>query len=162
MTPISYQLYSSRKFPPLADTLSMLARLGYSSVEGYGALFADASKVAELTEHLGDSGLTMPTGHFGLDMLENDPQGVIDTAKALGLSTILCPHLAADQRPDTGAGYEAFGKRLSEVGKQFQDAGFGFGWHNHDFEFIALKDGAIPQEAIFAGCLLYTSDAADE
>ena len=30
MTDFSYQLYSSRNFPPLADTLKMLARLGYS------------------------------------------------------------------------------------------------------------------------------------
>ena len=29
MTEFSYQLYSSRNFPPLADTLKMLGELGY-------------------------------------------------------------------------------------------------------------------------------------
>ncbi len=162
MTDIAYQLYSSRKFPPLADTLGMLSGIGYAAVEGYGALYADAAMVEELKAHLGASGLRMPTGHFGLDMLEGDPTGVIEIARALGVETVLCPHVAADARPDSGAGYEAFGRRLAEAGKPFRDAGLGFGWHNHDFEFIALDDGAIPQAAIFAGApdLLWEADLA--
>lgn len=151
MTDFSYQLYSSRNFPPLADTLKMLKRLGYASVEGYGALYADEAKVAELKEHLGASGLAMPTGHFALDMVENDAPRVLDIARALGVETIYVPHLAADQRPDTGAGWVAFGKRLQEAAKPYRDAGLGFGWHNHDFEFVKTADGAIPQVAIFEG-----------
>lgn len=151
MTDFSYQLYSSRNFPPLADTLKMLKRLGYASVEGYGALYADAAKVAELKAHLGDSGLTMPSGHFGLDMVENDPAGTLDIARALGVETIYVPYLLPDQRPDTGAGWAAFGKRLQEASKPYRDAGLGFGWHNHDFEFKKTADGAIPQVAIFEG-----------
>ena len=50
MTDFSYQLYCSRNFPPLADTLKMLAAAGYTGVEGYGALYADEDKVAELNE----------------------------------------------------------------------------------------------------------------
>jgi sugar phosphate isomerase/epimerase len=30
-----------------------------------------------------------------------------------------------------------------------RDAGFGFGWHNHAFEFEPLADGAVPQAVIF-------------
>ena len=112
MTDFSYQLYSSRNFPPLVETLKMLKRLGYISVEGYGALYADAAKVDELKANLGESGLTMPSGHFGLDMLENDPARVLDIAGALGIETIYCPFLPPDQRPDSGAGYAAFGRRL--------------------------------------------------
>ena len=151
MTDFSYQLYSSRNFPPLADTLKMLKRLGYASVEGYGALYADEAKVAELKANLGESGLTMPTAHIGLDMLEKEPARVLEIAKALGIETIYCPFLAPDQRPDSGAGYAAFGKRLQEAGKPYRDAGLGFGWHNHAFEFETLKDGTIPQVAIFEG-----------
>jgi sugar phosphate isomerase/epimerase len=151
MTDFSYQLYSSRNFPPLTETLKMLKRLGYTSVEGYGALYADAAKVDELKANLGASGLTMPTGHFSLDMLENDPARALDIAKALGVETIYVPYLAADQRPDSGAGYLAFGRRLQEASKPYRDAGLGFGWHNHAFEFEKLADGAIPQVAIFEG-----------
>ena len=151
MTEFTYQLYSSRKFPPLADTLAMLSGQGYVSVEGYGALYADAALVAELIEHLDASGLTMPSGHFGLDMLETDRARALDIAAALGIRTIYCPHVAADLRPDTGAGWEAFGRRLHEAGKPVRDAGLNFGWHNHDFEFIPTGDGALPQAAIFEG-----------
>jgi sugar phosphate isomerase/epimerase len=151
MTDFAYQLYSSRNFPPLADTLKMLKSLGYTAVEGYGALYADEAKVAELKAHLGDSGLTMPTGHFGLDMLENDPARVLDIARALGVETIYVPYLTPEQRPATGAAYLAFGQRLQEASKPYRDAGLGFGWHNHDFEFRKTADGAIPQVAIFEG-----------
>jgi len=151
MTDFSYQLYSSRNFPPLADTLKMLKRLGYTSVEGYGALYADEAKVAELKAYLGDSGLTMPTGHFGLDMVENDPARTLDIAKALGVETIYVPYLTPEQRPATGAAYLAFGKRLQEASRPYRDAGLGFGWHNHAFEFEKLADGSVPQVAIFEG-----------
>jgi sugar phosphate isomerase/epimerase len=151
MTEFSYQLYSSRKFPPLKDTLTMLARLGYTGVEGYGALYADPGKVSELTTHLKDSGLAMPTGHVSLDMLEGEPARVLEIARAVGIETIYCPHIAADLRPTDRAGWTAFGRRLQEAGKPFRDAGLGFGWHNHDFEFRPLPDGTLPQAAIFEG-----------
>ncbi len=151
MTGLTYQLYSSRKFPPLADTLAMLARAGYVSVEGYGALYADDALVGDLVRHLEESGLTMPSGHFGLDMIETETAKVLDIAAALGIRTVFCPHVAAESRPDTGAGWEAFGRRVAEAGKPLRDAGLRFGWHNHDFEFIPTDDGALPQAAIFAG-----------
>ncbi len=151
MTKLSYQLYSSRNFPPLAETLTMLAGIGYSGVEGYGALYADASAVAELTEHLASSGLAMPTAHFGLEMLEQEPARVLEIAHALGIATIYCPYLLPDARPDTGAGWEAFGRRLQAASGPVRADGLGFGWHNHDFEFRKTADGAVPQAAIFEG-----------
>ena len=147
----SYQLYSSRNFPPLTDTLTMLADLGYDGVEGYGALYADDAKVAELIDNLGKSGLRMPTGHFGLAQLEGDPAKVLSIAAALGLTRIYCPYVLPDDRPTDAAGWRAFGARLQKAGKPFRDAGFGFGWHNHDFELHALPDGRIPQDLIFEG-----------
>ena len=151
MTDFSYQLYSSRNFPPLADTLKMVGGLGYKRVEGYGALFADQARVDELKANLADNGLTMPTGHFGLDMLENEPRRVLAIAEAVGLQTIYCPHIAADQRPDTGAGWLDFGKRLQTASQPYRAENLGFGWHNHDFEFRPLADGALPINAIFEG-----------
>ena len=151
MTDFSYQLYSSRNFPPLKDTLQLLSQLGYAGVEGYGALYADAAAVEELKAHLADSGLKMPTGHFSLDMIENDPGRVIEIARALGVETVYCPYLLPDQRPTTGRGYEEFGRRLAAAGTPLKAEGLGFGWHNHAFEFEKTADGATPQAAIFEG-----------
>lgn len=148
---ISYQLYSSRNFPPLADTLAMLAKTGYTNVEGYGGLYADAAKLGELAEGLKTAGLSMPTGHFALAMIENDPDFVITIAQTLGMRKIYCPHVMPADRPTDGAGWKAFGARLQAAGAPLVAAGYGFGWHNHDFEFVATADGAIPQAAMFEG-----------
>ncbi len=150
MTDFSYQLYSSRNFPPLANTLAMLARLGYSAVEGYGALYADPAQVEALKAALAGSGLAMPTAHMSLDMLEKDPGRVLSICRDLGITTVYCPYLLPDLRPTDGAGWEAFGRRLQAAGGPIREAGLGFGWHNHDFEFRRTADGALPQEAIFA------------
>ena len=148
---LSYQLYSSRNFPPLGETLAMLADLGYDAVEGYGALYADDAQVAELTASLGRSGLAMPTAHFGLAQLEEDPAKVLSIARALGIKRIYCPYLMPEDRPTDAAGWRAFGARLQKAGQPIRDAGLGFGWHNHDFELRPLPDGQVPQDLIFEG-----------
>lgn len=152
MTKLGFQLYSARNFPPLADTLKALGKAGYAQVEGYGALYAsmDESQLKAMRADLDADGLTMPTGHLGLDLLESEPEQALLIAKTLGLEAIYCPYLMPDQRPGDEAGWRTFGKRLAEAGKRYQDAGYTFGWHNHDFEFKALPDGTTPQDQIFA------------
>ena len=147
----SYQLYSSRNFGPLPETLSMLAKAGYSEVEGYGALYADLSDSAALAESLTSNGLTMPSGHFGLDMVEQSPEKVVEIAKALGTTCVFVPYLDATERPSDAAGWRAFGARLEKAGAPLVAAGLTFGWHNHDFEFTALPDGTMPIDAILEG-----------
>lgn len=90
----------------------------------------------------------MPTGHFGLDMLENEVDRVLEIAKVADMKAIFCPYLDADRRPDSVAGWQEFGKRLAIAGEHYRKAGYAFGWHNHDFEFRPLADGSVPQEHI--------------
>ncbi len=58
-----------------------------------------------------------------------------------------CPTSA----PTAAPGWYAFGQRLQKASAPYRDAGLGFGWHNHDFEFRKTADGALPQTAIFEG-----------
>ena len=147
----SYQLYSSRKFGPLPKTLRMIADLGLSEVEGFGGHYAASDDPGQLKAELEKAGLVMSSGHFGLDMVENEPDGVREIAAALGVRDVYVPYLDAADRPDDRDGWHAFGARLAEVGKPLQDAGIGFGWHNHDFEFRALDDGSHPIESLLEG-----------
>lgn len=147
----SYQLYSSRNFPPMADTFQMLARAGYTAVEGYGALYADDAAVEATKAGLAATGLTMPTGHFSLSMLEGEAEKVLGIARALKMQRLYCPYLPPEDRPTDGAGWHVFGARLEQVAHLYRAKGLGFGWHNHDFEFRQTADGAIPQEEIFDG-----------
>ena len=147
----SYQLYSSRNFPPMSATFEMLSKAGYSAVEGYGALYADDAAVAATKAGLAATGLTMPTGHFSLAMLETEVDKVLGIAKALKMERLYCPFVMPEDRPTDAAGWRAFGARLDKAGAPYRQAGYGFGWHNHDFEFRKTPEGAIPQDEILAG-----------
>lgn len=148
---ISYQIYSSRNFPPLAATLKMLGEAGYEGIEGFGGLYQSPAQVDELAAGLKANGLAMKTSHIGLDMLEAQPDYVVGIARQLGWAKAYVPHVMPDQRPDDAAGWREFGARLQKAGAPLRAAGIGFGWHNHDFEFVACRDGSIPQAAIMEG-----------
>ena len=142
---IAYQLYCSRNFPPLAHTLDMLAGQGWEAVEGYGGLYG---ALDDLKAGLDRAGLAMPSGHFGLDMVEGDPARAIEVARALGVQKVFVPYVGAGDRPADAAGWAAFAARLAEAGKPIRDAGLGYGWHNHDFELADLGDGTTPLDHI--------------
>ncbi len=147
----SYQLYSSRNFPPVGETLKMLADLGYQAAEGFGGLYADQTSLAALAAGLRATGLKMPSGHFGLDQVEDTPDWAIEVAQSLGMTQVIVPWISPDLRPKDAAGWRALGARLQKAGAPIVAAGLHFGWHNHDFEFVALPDGTIPQTALFEG-----------
>ena len=148
---ICYQLYSSRKYGPLASTLAMLAAVGYDHVEGGDALFLDRPALSETEELLSEFGLTMPSAHIGLRMLESEPDWTVGVCRLLGVQTMYCAWLPPDERPTTAAGYVEFGRRLRAAGRPLREAGIGFGWHNHGFEFAAVSGGVVPLVAMFDG-----------
>ena len=126
----------------------MLAGLGYSQVEGYGGLYDDLGSLVDGLEY---SGLAMPSGHFGLDMLEGEAGRVLEIVAATGMKNLYCPHITEDLRPSDARGWRKFGARLEEAGEPYAAAGLNFGWHNHDFEFVKQSDGSTPMEELLAG-----------
>ena len=76
--------------------LAMVAAAGYSQVEGFGGLYQDP---AGLRAMLDANGLSMPTAHFGLDMLENDFGKARSIAETLGVKTVICPHIRRRPAP---------------------------------------------------------------
>jgi len=143
----SFQLYSARNFQPWDKVLGMLARHGYRQVEGYAGCYDDPPG---LRAELDRNGLVMPTGHFSLDMLENDFDGALGIAATLGIGLMVCPSLAADRRPSDAAGWTDFGRRLARLCRTVKSAGLEFAWHNHEFEFRRLSDGSVPQDHILS------------
>ena len=145
MTKFSYQLYSSRKFGPIENTLEMVSQCGYRQVEAQGGLYEDLDR---LERALGVNSLVMPTGHFDLSMIEQTPNQAIEIAKRMGMTSVIVPFLNLDDRPADAKGWQKFSDQLSEVAKPILDAGLTFAWHNHDFEFNALDSGEMPLEFI--------------
>ena len=141
----SFQLYSARNFQPWDKILQFLGQVGYKQVEGFGGVYGDP---AGFRRELDKNGLSMPSGHFSIDLLENDFDGAAKIAETLGVTLIACPFLMPDARPSDAAGWKAFGERLGKVGEKAKKAGFDFAWHNHAFEFEPLADGSVPQTHI--------------
>lgn len=148
MPVLSYQLYSSRNFGTVGDTCAMLAGLGYEAIEPFGGLFDAPDALASAAKA---NSLFVPSAHINLTNLEDDPARFVDLARRLGIKTYYVPFVLPDQRPADSAGWRDFGARLELAGEELRKAGLGFGWHNHDFEFTALKDGITPMEAILEG-----------
>lgn len=153
MQTVSFQLYSARDFQPFSAVFRILAEAGYKQVEGYGALYAalDDAMILAVKADLDANGLTMPTAHFSLDMLESEPERVLAICRTLGIVAVYCPYLLPEDRPTDAAGWCAFGERLQKAGEPIRKDGLTFGWHNHDFEFFTLSDGAVPLDHLFAG-----------
>lgn len=147
MTTIAYQLYCSRNFPPLTDVLAMLSGVGFKAVEGYGGLYED---LAGLKAGLDANHLTMPSGHFGIDLVEGDPARAIEIAKTLGIGKVIIPYLQPQDRPTDKAGWADFAQRLVRIGQPIKDAGLVFGWHNHEFELVDLGGGETAMDLIAA------------
>lgn len=142
---VSFQLYSSREVASQTGFLTTLAELGYTQVEGYGGVYEDP---AGFRAAMDAAGLTMPSGHFGLEDLEADTDGCIATAKTLGMSHVFAPYLDEADRPSDAAGWAALAHRLSAINTKMQSEGMTFGWHNHDFELVPTAEGAIPLDVI--------------
>ena len=145
-TRFSFQLYSARNHPPLDGVLKTLANLGYVDVEGFGGVYDEPEK---LRAAMNQFGLAMPTGHFSVDMLEREKKKVLKIASTLGMNKLVCPYLPPALRPKTSKGWRDFGKRLEAISQTYRREGYGVAWHNHDFEFVPLKDGSTPHELIF-------------
>jgi sugar phosphate isomerase/epimerase len=141
---LSFQLYSARNAGPLEPFLGKLSALGYKQVEGFGGLYADAEGLAaSLKTH----GLTMPTGHFGLDQLKDVDNGS-RIAETLGTKTLFCPAVPRELWKQGEADWVKLGETLAELGAAYKARGFGFGWHNHHFEFWPTESGKLPMDIL--------------
>jgi sugar phosphate isomerase/epimerase len=154
---LSFQLYSARNFQPWEPIIEHIAACGYREVEGFGgAEYGAKGTVFENPEAfralLDKHGLSMPTAHLmPLALFEKDMKRVLQIGKTLGVKNFYCPFVMPDERKNSAAYWKGFGKRLNEAAKAVREAGFGFGWHNHDFEFKKLPDGSMPIDRIFEG-----------
>ena len=123
MTDFSYQLYSSRNFPPLADTLKMLdaprlhlgRRLRRALRRRGQGRRTEGPPRRQRPDHA-DRALQPRHARERARPGARDRQGP-------GHRDDLLPVPAPRPAPDTGAGYVDFGRRLQEAGKPYRDAG---------------------------------------
>jgi sugar phosphate isomerase/epimerase len=155
--PLSIQIYSARKFPPVEAQLATAARAGFDTIETFGPFYEDPRAMRRL---LDAHGLRARSGHFSLALAEEESDRALEIADILGIETIVVPWIAPDQRPRDAKGWADLGARLARIGGWFAAKRRRFAWHNHDFEFAALPDGSLPIEHILGEHLLWEADVA--
>jgi sugar phosphate isomerase/epimerase len=151
---LAVQLYTLRHAlqEDLEATLAALAEAGAEEVELAG--FYDRTP-AEMRAALDAAGLKAISGHVPLDAFESGADRVVAAARTVGTETVVVPWLPA---PATAAEADAAVERIASAHRVATDAGLGFAYHNHDFEFRTLDDGSDLWSRIVAAKLPHEPD----
>lgn len=142
---VSLQLYSMRECADQIALLAQLPAMGITTVEGYGGVYGDPEGYRAAMDA---NGISMPSGHMALADIEADFDGTMALVKTLGMTHVFAPYLEEKHRPTTAEGYAELAQRLANAANRYGDQGISFGWHNHDFEFVALADGSTPMDIL--------------
>lgn len=167
---LGYQLFSIRdemEKDPIA-TLKALKAMGYQDFETYGFDVATNTiygfEPTDLKDILAEMELTVSSGHYDFNSLmeksdhelQNYVAASIEAAKTINNSYITWPFIAEQYRNKEG--YELLVNRLNLIGAQVNEAGLGFAFHNHGYEFADLggttgyeliAEGTDPQQVKF-------------
>lgn len=123
-------------------TFKALRALGLEYVELAGTYGMTAQ---ELKQGLDRVGLKVSGAHIRLGELKDNLDKVIEDAKTLGNPYVILPWVGEDSY---AKGWGLFAKELEPIAAKLADAGIGFAYHNHAFEF-ALQDGKIGLDAFY-------------
>ncbi len=131
--PIALQMYTVRDVAEkdFIAALRQVAEIGYAGVELAGTFGLSA---AELKAVLEDLGLRVAGSHIGLSVLEQDLPGVIEYNQAIGNPFIILPSVPEDRRR-TLDDWRRLAELFNRIGRDVQQAGMQFCYHNHAFEF---------------------------
>ena len=132
--PLGVQLYTVRDLAQnnLLQTLKQIRAIGYDEVELYSNLYSYTSH--ELSSNLHRAGLNATAGQFSYD----DFASRITYARRLGVKWMVCPILPTAQW-GSPEGFRRAAAAFNEWGKQCQQHGMRFAFHNHNYEFDDLK-----------------------
>jgi sugar phosphate isomerase/epimerase len=138
--PVALQLYTVREVArdDFAGTLRRLAEDGVRAVEfaGYGGL-----PIAELRTLLDELGLRVVGTHIPLTAFEGQLDESLAEVVALGGEYAIVPFVPEERRGDI-AGTRTLAADFNRWAETAREAGLGFAYHHHAFEFDPLPDGA--------------------
>lgn len=138
---IGIQLYTLRQAASadLAGTLARLAKIGYKELEFAGYYNHPATEVRAL---LDQNGLTAPSAHVGLNLIENAPEKTFADAKVVGHEWITVPSLPSGKR-ETVDDWKRLAAQFNAAATKAKHAGFRFAFHNHN-DIIRKTGDVLP------------------
>lgn len=142
---LSVQIYSLREAGDFDTQLALAREAGFEWIESVAAHGLTPQKFAAT---LANHGLKLSSMHASLELLETDPEQVVEACRATACPLVVMPWLPRGEISATGAGWAAMGKRLAGIGSTLAGQGLRLAYHNHDFEFLSY-DGRMAIEWLF-------------
>jgi sugar phosphate isomerase/epimerase len=141
---VGLQLYSLRDqlSKDVTTVINKVAAAGYKTVETWqynkaGGFFGlDAKAFKNL---LNDNGLTIPSGHFLMDMYlssgkTNDLHDYIEAANTLGMEYLIIGYINSDFIK-TADDFKRVAEKFNGIARICGQSGLKMGYHNHNFEW---------------------------
>lgn len=141
VAPIGVQAYSFRHYFPkdIPGTLDRIKDMGITLIEG-GSEKLPPEVYRKMCD---DRGLKIPSTGTNFKELDEDPMAIVERAKILGATYVMCPWLPHERGnfslADANKAIEVFNK----AGKILRENGLTFCYHAHGFEFQPYKDGTL-------------------
>ncbi len=136
MTQIAAQLFTIRDFTKTRDdfaaSMAKIREIGYRAVQvsAIGDISdADVKRIAD------DNGLTICNTHVSVDLLQNDPDAVIEQHRLWGARHVAIGGMPLECR-ESEDGFRRFVEIANGIGERLYGAGLTFSYHNHSFEFL--------------------------
>lgn len=139
---IGLQLYSLRNEfkTDVPGTLAKIKEWKIKQIEGGGTY---GLPVDEYKKLLQQNSLEMVSYGAGFEELENNPQTVIDNAKAFGAKFIMCAWVPHKEGKFTMDDINKAIIVFSKAGKMMQENGLKFCYHPHGYEFRPFENGTM-------------------
>ena len=140
------QLYTLRDVLPNdpKGILKQVASFGYKQIESYehkdlGIFWG--MKNTEFKKLMDDLGMTIISSHCDIN---TDFDRKAAEASEIGMKYLLCPWLGPQKKIDD---FKKFAETFNQRGETCKKNGIRFGYHNHDYGFLALE-GKMPQDVL--------------
>jgi len=131
------QLYTLRDLD--VELPDLLARVGETAFEGVEFAGLGDADPDEVRDALDDADLDAVAAHVGVDDLETDLDGVVETYRRVDCDRLVVPYLDDSHFRSEAAVADA-ARRLRDLDARLADRDVALGYHNHDHEFTDLGE----------------------
>lgn len=142
---LGIQLYSVRRLvaTDLGGVLAQLAGIGYKEVEFAGYYNHPATEIRDM---LRQHGLTAPSAHIAIDLIEKAPDKTFADAHTIGHEWITVPSLPRGSHV-TADDWKRVADQFSNAAARAKAAGFRFAFHNHN-DIVKKTGDVLPIEIL--------------
>lgn len=143
---IGVQLYTLRDEAQkdLENVFNKITIMGYEQVEMHSLYGMTPGKIKLLLDKYR---LDAYATHRGYKEIKEDLMGAMSDARILGLDYIIIPWLDINEY-NSKEKWITFAQEIDRIGRLLKAHDVQLAYHNHEFEFMPLKDGSFPMDIL--------------